>query len=69
MPKDSTVGDLDQLYEASRAVKRPLMGQAFLNLSYFDGRQWVRFDGRNIWEPQLDQARAKLSTTGSVPSS
>jgi hypothetical protein len=61
VPKDSSVTDLDQLYEASRAVKRPLIGQAFLNVSYYDGRQWVMFDGTRIWEPQLDRARAKLT--------
>jgi hypothetical protein len=68
MPKDSGIQDLDQLYEASKAVKRPLMGQAFLNVSYYDGRQWVYFDGTRIWEPQLDRGGPSSSTTGSVPS-
>jgi hypothetical protein len=61
--------DLDQLYEASRAVKRPLMGQAFLNVSYYDGRQWVKFDGTRIWEPPLIPGRVKLTDNRIRPTS
>jgi hypothetical protein len=61
LPKDSTLEDLDALYESSRAVKRPLIGQAYLNCSFYDGRQWVMFDGNRIYEPQIASDRAKLT--------
>jgi hypothetical protein len=57
---DLTVTELDEFFAASRAVRRPFEAQWFLNLAYHDGRQWVAFDGRQLFEPQLEPWRAKL---------
>lgn len=55
-----SIQDLDEYFAASRAVRRAFEAQWFLNLAYFDGRQWVAFDGRQLFEPQLEPWRAKL---------
>lgn len=61
MPPDSTVTDLDRLYDAGRSIRRPFEPQAFLNVAYFEGRQWIKFDGRQLHEPKLDANRAKIT--------
>lgn len=57
---DSAVADLDALYKASKRVKEPFEPQWFLNTAYYNGRQWVMWDGTNLYEPRLEPWRVKL---------
>lgn len=45
---DSTVEDLDQRITASREVRRTFEGQWLLNIAFFVGNQWLRFDGLTL---------------------
>jgi hypothetical protein len=60
MATNSTTVELDQLLKASKQVRRRHEPQWLLNLSYYDSRQWVAFDGRTIFEPELEDWRSKL---------
>lgn len=57
---DSTVETLDEMLRESRAVRRKFEGQWFLNLAMYEGHQWIAFDGRHLFEPQLEPWRAKI---------
>jgi hypothetical protein len=58
---DSSVADLDDLLRASAAVRKPHEGDAYLNLSFFAGNQWVSYDGNMIFEPSLEDWREKVT--------
>jgi hypothetical protein len=58
---DSSVSDLDDLLRASAAVRKPHEGDAYLNLSFFAGNQWVSYDGNMIFEPSLEDWREKVT--------
>jgi hypothetical protein len=51
---DSAVQDLDDLQASSREVRRRFEEGWFLNLAFHEGKQWVAFDGRQLFEPELD---------------
>lgn len=53
--KDSTVSDLNEAFDRAREIKRPLEGQWVLNHCYFRGRQWLAWDGRQIYRPDLHE--------------
>jgi hypothetical protein len=57
---DISLHDLDEFFDASRAVRRRFEPQWFLNLAFHDGRQWLMFDGQRLFEPELEPWRAKL---------
>jgi hypothetical protein len=57
---DSITTDLDELLKSSRRVRRSLEPQWMLNLAYYLGEQWVSFDGFKLYEPELEDWRAKL---------
>ncbi len=57
---DSTTQELDQRLAASREIRRRFEGQWFINLSFFLGYQWVEFDGRSLWEPDLEPWQVKI---------
>jgi hypothetical protein len=58
---DPTVHELDEFFTASKNVRRPFEAQWYLNMAFHDGRQWIAFDGRQLFEPQLEPWRAKLT--------
>jgi hypothetical protein len=58
---DSTVSDLDDLIRASAAVRKPHEGDAYLNLAFFSGNQWMSYDGEMLFEPQLEDWRSKVT--------
>jgi hypothetical protein len=47
---DSTLEDLDQRIDASRAVRREFEGQWLLNIAMYVGKQWLRYDGTRLYE-------------------
>lgn len=60
MARDETVTDLDALVTASQSVKRPFEWQAFLNIAFLAGHQWVAWDGNMLYEPQVEEWREKV---------
>src|SRR4051812_19682645 len=60
MPPDSTVTDLDALIRASGEVRRPFEADPFLNMAFYVGDQWVGWDGSQVFEPSVEDWRAKV---------
>jgi hypothetical protein len=58
---DSTVEDLDDLLLASKRIRRRFEQQVFLNVAFFQDQQWVAWDGRKLYEPQLEAWRARIT--------
>lgn len=58
---DSALQDLDQRFSDARSARRSIEPQWFLNLAYHDGYQWVAYDGSMLFEPQLEDWRAKVT--------
>jgi hypothetical protein len=49
MPQDSTVTDLNDLFDAGRQIRRRFEPDAYLNTAFYLGRQWTRWDGTQIF--------------------
>jgi hypothetical protein len=56
----SATTELDELYNASKQVRRRQEGQWLLNMAFFDGQQWCAYDGNRVFEPELEPYRVKL---------
>jgi len=50
---DAITKDLDELHKQARSARRLFEPDWFMNLSYFQGRQWVRWNGNQLHIPQL----------------
>lgn len=59
--------DLDERFAASRAVRRRFEPQWFLNIAFYEGNQWVGFDGGKLFEVQLEDWRAKIVDNRILP--
>src|SRR5438105_145260 len=60
MPRDENVQDLDDLFSASQAIRRQYDWQAYLNIAFMEGNQWVAWDGNQLWEPPVEDWREKV---------
>lgn len=58
---DTIVGQLERKREASKRIRQRFEPQWYLNLSFYDGKQWVGFDGTQLFEVELDADRVKLT--------
>jgi hypothetical protein len=58
---DTIVGELERKLEASKRIKRRFEPQWYLNLAFYDGKQWVGFDGLQLFDIELDADKAKLT--------
>src|SRR6185312_8327743 len=54
---DSITGDLDELHKQARAARRLLEPEWFMDLAFFQGRQWVAWAGDKLHQPQLSGNR------------
>lgn len=59
MAADSAIQELEKKLADSKAVRRQAESQMLLNLAYHAGKQWVAYDGTMLFEPQLEDWRAK----------
>src|SRR5581483_3113933 len=50
---DSITGDLDELHKQARAAKRLLEPEWFMDLAFFQNRQWLSWAGDKLHQPQL----------------
>src|SRR3954468_22200055 len=57
---DSAIAELDEFLKASKQLRRKYEPQWLLNLAYYDSKQWVAYNGRQIFEPELEDWRAKI---------
>lgn len=48
------VSDLDDLFEAARQVRRRYEPDAYLNLAWYDGKQWTKWDGGRLADVYVD---------------
>ena len=51
---------LDELYRSSKRVRQRFEPQWFLNTAYYNGQQWVMWDGNGLYEPKLEPWRIKV---------
>lgn len=61
MPRDETVDNLNALMAASQQVRRPFEPQAFLNIAFYLGDQWLLWDGQQLYEPPLDDTYERVT--------
>src|SRR5215475_9743341 len=57
MPKDKTVADLDRLLKDARSARSRLEPVWYMNLAYYQGEQWVAWDGRALYRPPMPRSR------------
>jgi hypothetical protein len=57
----SSTTELDEFQRTSRSVRRKFEPQWFLNIAYYNGKQWVFWDGNKIFEPVLHESRFKVT--------
>src|SRR5262245_50854014 len=57
--QDSTTGELDELHRKSKKARSRFEPQWYLNLAYYNGDQWVKWDGGRLYEPALEPWRVK----------
>lgn len=55
--KDGTVKELDDLFGKARQGRRRMDPVWYLNLSYFQGNQWVAWNGNALYRPVLRRDR------------
>lgn len=48
------VADLDDLFSASRQVRRRFEPDAYVNLAFYDGKQWTKWDGGRLADVFVD---------------
>jgi len=60
MPKDSTVADLDNLHRQGKSARGKLEGVWAMNLAYYQGFQWLAWDGRQLYGPQMRKSRITI---------
>lgn len=58
--KPQEVQDLDALLEKSRRVRRRYEGRWYLQLAYYQGRQWIGWDGARLYDVMLEPWQVKL---------
>lgn len=57
---DSRVSDLEDFLKKGKSAKSRFEAAWFLNLAYYQGDQWVAWDGRNLYRPQLRRDRMTI---------
>jgi hypothetical protein len=57
MPKDITIEDLDELYRKAKTERASLEPVWFMNLAYYEGRQWVAWGAGRLYTPPMSRSR------------
>src|SRR5215216_5304528 len=57
--QESQTGELDELHRQSKKARYRFEPQWFLNVAYYNGDQWVKYDGGRLYEPALEPWRLK----------
>lgn len=55
--KTANTQDLDELLAGCRGVRRRYEPDAFLNLAFYSGKQWIMWDGQMLAQPELEPWR------------
>jgi len=56
----SDVRELDEKLKQAKSARSKFEAAWFLNLAYYQGEQWVAWDGRNLYRPQLRRDRMTI---------
>jgi len=56
----SDVKELEELLKKGKSAKSRYEAAWFLNLAFYQGEQWVAWDGRNLYRPQLRRDRMTI---------
>ena len=56
----SDVKELEELLRQGKSARRRYDAAWFLNLAYYQGEQWVAWDGSNLYRPQLRRDRMTI---------
>src|ERR1700680_3823426 len=59
--KDQNVGDLDKLALQAKALRSRHEPEWSLNLGYYQGQQWIRWNRGRIDQPILEPHRVKIT--------
>src|SRR5260221_172898 len=59
--QDSTTQDLDKLLSMSKSTRARLEPAWLLNLSYYQGNQWIFWNRGRLDRPRLDPQRVTLT--------
>ena len=54
------VKELEKLLREAKGARSKFEAQWFLNLAYYQGEQWVAWDGRSLYRPQLRRDRMTI---------
>jgi hypothetical protein len=57
--QDSATSELDELHRRSKKARSRFEPQWFLNCAYYNGDQWMKFDGGRLYQPSLEAWRLK----------
>ncbi len=57
---DTTLGDLKELFRQAKSARAKFEPAWFMNLAYFQGDQWVGWDGSRLFRPTLRRDRITL---------
>src|ERR1035437_67986 len=58
--RDSTLADLDDLLRKAKSARSKLEPIWYLNLAYYMGEQWIAWDGRGLFRPNLKPNRITI---------
>lgn len=67
MAENSSLQELDDLLRRVRSSRRRFEPEWYLNVSYYHGKQWVRWNRGRINEPQLEPWRVKVVDNRILP--
>ena len=57
---DSTIQELEELLKKGKSAKSRYEAAWYLNLAFYQGEQWVSWDGRSLYRPQLRRDRMTI---------
>lgn len=64
---DSAIQDLEKLFSQVKSPRSKLEPDWYLNVAYFDGNQWVRWNNGRIDKPQIPDYRIQLVDNRILP--
>jgi hypothetical protein len=65
--KDKTTKELNELYEQARTMRARFEGDWYMNLAYYQGDQWLGWNGSRLYEPKLRSTQLTLVDNRIMP--
>lgn len=64
---NSTLDDQKKLFDQAKAAKRPFEPEWYMNIAFYDGKQWVRWDSNSLTTPKLEEWRIQVVDNRILP--